>query len=354
MNRTKLIWTGVLAGVFVAGCAWTMLDQSAVSDPLSAVGGRGSVYVAEHRPELTAEQLAAATPAQLLAFYAPVYVQQYADKSKQGIAYPHDSDLFGRPYLVRTARGGWSTRIDVSQPVVYGLYQRRKLGQRVHVQLTYTLWYPRHPRTKKVDIEPGNIDSNVVRITLDDQNRPLLYETVLACGCYHKVFAERRVEEASRATWGPPERGKTYSLEKNIPLQFDFEVAGLVDTPLDRPAPPVVFISSGEHKVLGLQSSADLNWEAVRDGVRSYHLADYRELESVPIAGTDRRGSIFNPGNDQQVWGADRAERYIFMWIGTDDAGHPRRNDQILLHFDQSRWMDPQLFWHYLRMPRDF
>ena len=194
----------------------------------------------------------------------------------------------------------------------------------------------------------------MIRITLDEQNRPLIYETVLACGCYHKVFVERRLEEARCACFGPPERGKRYSIEKKIPLGFDFEVAGLVDSSYDHPAPPVVFISSGEHKVLGLHSSASLQWPSDPDAVSTYQLADYQELQSVPVSGTQDARSIFNESNDQQVWGADRMERFIFMWIGTDDAGHPRRNDEILLHFDQASWMDPNLFHKYLRLPARF
>jgi hypothetical protein len=39
------------------------------------------------------------------------------------------------------------------------------------------------------------------------------------------------------------------------------------------------------------------------------------------------------------------------MFIGTDDAGHPRRDDEILLHFDQSHWKDPDNYQKHLRLP---
>ena len=60
---------------------------------------------------------------------------------------------------------------------------------------------------------------------------------------------------------------------------------------------------------------------------------------------------MFNSGNDQQIFGAERLERFIFAIIGTDDAGHPGRNDRILLRFDQSAWMDSNLFNRYLQLP---
>ncbi|MFQ5734513.1 MAG: hypothetical protein ACE5KM_21470, partial [Planctomycetaceae bacterium] len=86
------------------------------------------------------------------------------------------------------ARGSLTTRIDVTIPTVYSTYQKCVLGAQPHVQLTFTLSYPRHARTKPIDIEQGHIDSNVVRITLDSRNRPLIYTTGLACGYDHKVF----------------------------------------------------------------------------------------------------------------------------------------------------------------------
>jgi len=335
----------------VSGCAWPMLKQTALSDPLGAVEGTGQVFTSATSRTISSPDIAQASDSELLAFYAPIIVQQYKPASEKGYEYEHEVDLFGSPFLERLPNGKLLTRIDSNQPSMYGIFHRRRIGQSPHVPLTYTVWYRRHPRTKRFDIEPGLVDSGVVRITLDESNRPLIYETVLACGCYHKVFVEKRLENASRQHFGPPERDKEYSVAKRMPFRFDFEVAGLVDTPYEVPAPPVVFVSSGEHKVLGLHSSAMLNWPQRRGAVVSYRLADYRELSAIPIANEGTTHSMFNSANDQQVLGAQRLERFIFAAVGTDDAGHPRRNDQILLHFDQSAWMDPNLFFRYLRIP---
>lgn len=350
-NISRLRYLLCYCSLMISGCAWPMLKQSALNDPLSAVDGTGQIFTSLASRNISGGDVAQATDSELLAFYAPVIVQQYKPASEKGYAYEHEVDLFGSPFLERLPNGKLQTRIDSKQPTVYGIFDRRKIGRRPHVQLTYTVWYRRHPRTKRFDIEPGLVDSGVVRITLDQQNRPLLYETVLACGCYHKVFVEKRVENASRQYFGPPVDDKEYSVAKSIPFRFDFEVAGLVDTPYEAPAPPVVFVSSGEHKVLGLHSSGSLNWPEQHGAVVSYRLADYRELSALPIANEGKVHSMFNSRNDQQVLGAQRLERFIFAAVGTDDAGHPRRNDQILLHFDQSAWMDPNLFFRYLRLP---
>lgn len=336
-----------------AGCnAWPMLEPSAVKHPIEAIGGAGVIYTPPASGELwTPAKLAAASPEELAYYYAPIYVQGHQVPGHGRFRWPVASDSIGQPFLVRRSDGSLTTEVDVSRPTVYVITERRALGTHEHVQLTYTLWFPEHPRTKALDIEAAHIDSGVVRITLDAQNAPLFYETVLACGCYHKVFMESRVEAAAAQYFGPPQRKKEYAVERNVLAKIDWEVAGLVDTPVEQPTRPVLFTSAGEHRWVGLYSSAHLRLPDDGRYVVPYRLADYGELQAVPVAGTGETGSIFNAADDQQVFGADRLERFIFMWIGTDDAGHPRRNDQILLHFDQSSWSDPTIYHRYLRLP---
>ncbi|HUY33027.1 MAG TPA: hypothetical protein VMV69_09615 [Pirellulales bacterium] len=329
-----------------------MLDASAVARPLAAFGGSGAIYApGSPRSPLSAEQVAAATLEQLAQHYAPIYVQGHEPAKAGKYAWPVEDDSIGRAYLIRRPNGKLATQIDTGRPTVYAFAEKRRLGDREHVQLTYTVWYPRHPRTKKVDIEAADIDSGVLRLTLDGQNRPLFYETVLACGCYHKVFVESVVEAEARRVYGQPVKGKKFAVEKPASMALDWEVAGEVRTPPDGPCAPVVFVSGGEHRVVGLQSSAGFRWPDPARTVWPYRLAGYRELMAAPVDDGAETAPIFNSNDDQQVWGADRMERFIFMWIGTNDAGHPRRDDQILLHFDQSKWRNPQNYQRYLRLP---
>ena len=337
-----------------AGChtTWPMLNEAAVHDPIQAMHGRAIVYAPPNMGRVwNQDELAGATAEELAYVYAPILVQGQQVPGEHDRAWSPESDAIGQAYLHVADSDELKTQVDVTQPTVYAIVQKRLLGNREHLQLTYVVWYPRRPRTKEFDIEAADIDSGIVRITLDDDKRPLFYETVLACGCYHKVFVEQRVESEAWQTVGPPESGKTFATERSIPRMFDWEVAGVVNTPKATVAPPVLFVSAGEHHMQGVQSSANFQWPVDGSRVRPYRLADYRELDTVQIDGTPRLGSIFNPEDDGQVWGADRLEKYIFMWIGTDDAGHPRKNDNILLHFDQSRWMDPNIYQQYLRLP---
>jgi len=329
-----------------------MVPATAVMAPLESVEGQGTVYSPPSANEnWPAAQVAAATSDQLLYYYSPILVQGQGPKPGEKYQWSTEDDSIGKASLSVNEKGLLVTQIDTSQPTVYGFAKQSPLGTASHTQLTYVVWYPRHPRTKIVDVEAAPIDSGVLRITLDQQNQPLFYESVLACGCYHKVFAESWVETSAIQAYGPPERGKHFSLEKNSSMKLDWEVAGLVNTPRDMPTRPVVFVSAGEHRNIGIHSASSFNWAASSNRTRPYRLAPYQELTSVPIAGTVQQASIFNAENDQQVLGADRLEKYIFMWIGTDDAGHPRRDDEILLHFDQAQWNDPANFQNYLRVP---
>jgi hypothetical protein len=225
-----------------------------------------------------------------------------------------------------------------------------KINEHDHVQLTYTAWYPAHPRTKAFDLEAADIDSCVVRVTLNAEHAPLFYETIAACGCFHKVFLEHWLEDAAKQKFGAPEKDKTYAVERTNKEWIDWEVAGLIDEPHDQPCRPVVFIKAGDHKVIGMGSAARLRVPNNAD-IHPYALADYSELYDLTVDGCKEHAPFFDVGKGGKVWGAQRKERFIFSWIGVDDAGQPRANDQIKLHFDQSTWSDPTVYEHYLRLP---
>jgi hypothetical protein len=329
---------------------WEMLHTEALDSPIQAVGGDGIVFAPHNEtPVAGRRELAAASPQDLVAYYAPVYIQQRVNTAKQPHPYPAEYDQIGEARLRREANGEFKAFV-AGQPKVYAIYEKRRLGGRDHVQLTYTAWYPAHPRMKMIDLEEADIDSCVLRVTLDADNAPLWYETIMACGCFHKVFVERWVEDAAAATYRAPEQGKKYAVERTVKDAIDWEVAGVIEEPRDRPRRPVVFIKAGDHKVLGMGSAARLRVPPGAD-VRPYELADYSDLYSLPVAASQERGPFFDVGGGGKVWGAQRKERFIFSWIGVDDAGQPRANDQIKLHFDQSTWSDPTIYERFLRLP---
>jgi hypothetical protein len=294
-------------------------------------------------------RLASASPRELAAYYAPVFIQQRVDTRSLRHPYPPEYDEIGEARLKREETGKLKAFV-AGAPRVYALGEKKMIGGRDHVQLTYTAWYPAHPRMKNIDLEAAPIDSIVLRITLDADNAPLFYETIAACGCFHKVFVQRWLEDRARQAFGPPQKDKKYSVERVVEDAIDWEVAGVVEEPREAPRRPVVFVKAGDHKVLGVGSAARLRVPAKAD-VRAYALAEYQELYSLPVQGERERAPFFDLNKGGRVWGAERREGLLLSLIGVDAAGHPRANDQIKLHFDQSTWGDPTIYERFLRLP---
>jgi hypothetical protein len=329
---------------------WKMLEPSALEDPVQAVGGDAIVFGPDRADAVQSrQQLARLSPQELVAYYAPIFVQQRVDTTKLAHPYPPAYDQIGEARL-RPDSGGKFKAIVEGPPTVYAIYQKLRIGPSDHVQLTYTAWYPAHPREKLIDVEEADIDSCVLRLTLDADNAPLFYETIAACGCFHKVFVQRRLEEAASQIYGGKDKRMDYAIERYVEDSISWEVAGLVDEPIDQPRRPVVFLKAGNHRVIGMGSASRLRVPPETD-VRHYALTEYSGLYSVQVVGTDRRAPFFDLDNGGKVWGAQRKERFIFSLIGVDDAGQPRANDQIKLHFDQSTWSDPTIYEKYLRLP---
>jgi hypothetical protein len=330
---------------------WNMLGQEALADPIQAVGGNGIVFVPnqDSRPQ-NRRQLTSATPEALVSYYAPIYVQQRVDSQAQRYPYPPEYDLIGTAHLRHDAGGKLKSYV-AGSPTVYAIVKKLPIDGHEHVQLTYTAWYPAHPRMKAIDLEEAEVDSCVLRITLDANHAPLFYETIAACGCFHKVFVERWIEEAASQNYGPPEKGKKFSVERSVKDSIDWEVAGIVDEPQDQPRRPVVFLQAGAHKVIGLGSAARLQVPATAEK-HPYEMTSYADLYVVRVDGTGETAPFFDMKNGGKVRGAERGkEKFLFSFVGVDAAGQPRADDQIKLHFDQSVWGDSTIYSRFLRLP---
>jgi hypothetical protein len=348
------------AGLAVVGCKaisnklthWKMLDQTALEDPVAAVGGDAFVFT----PRLTdkpmnRKQLAAASPDVLVDYYAPIFVQQRVNSQALKYPYPPEYDSIGQAHMRYDERGKFKAYI-AGEPRVYAIVKPQvQLEGHPHMQITYTAWYPAHPKLKAFDTQAADIDSCVVRVTLDAEHAPLFYETIAACGCYHKVFVEKHIEDAARQTFGAPEKDKKYCVARTLKDDIDWEVAGLVDEPRDQPRRPVVFLKAGEHKVIGLGSAARLRTPS-GDKTHPYEIVSYDELYHVTVDGGTQTAPFFDLGNGGKVYGAERKkEKFLLSFAGVDSAGQPRADDQIKMHFDQSTWGDPTIYAKYLRLP---
>jgi hypothetical protein len=328
-----------------------MLDSTALEDPIRAVGGDGIVFVpSQDSAPLSRPQLAAANPETLVSYYAPIFVQQRVNTQAQAHPYPQEYDMIGEARLRREPDGKLKSYV-AGPPKVYAIFKQLPIGGHEHVQITYTAWYPAHPRLKTFDVEEADIDSCVLRVTLDADRAPLFYETIAACGCFHKLFVERWIEDGARQTYGLPEQGKKYCVERALRDSIDWDVGGVVDESRDQPRRPVVFLKAGEHKVIGLGSAARLRVPPTAEQ-HSYDMTSYADLYAVAVDGTQETGAFFDMDHGGKVRGAERKrEKFLLTFVGVDSAGQPRADDQIKLHFDQSTWGDPTIYAKYLRLP---
>jgi len=330
---------------------WSMLGQDALEDPIKAVGGDGMVFTPgqDSRP-LSRKELAGADPETLVNYYAPIFVQQRVNTQAQRFPYPPEYDMIGAAHLRREADGKLKSYV-AGSPQVYAILKKLPINGHELVQLTYTAWYPAHPRMKVIDLEAANIDSCVLRITLDADNAPLFYETIAACGCFHKVFVEGWVEEAARQTFGPPEKAKKYSVERTVKDAIDWDVAGVVDEPREHPRRPVVFLKASDHKVIGMGTAARLRVPPTAEN-HPYELTSYAGLYAIKVDASGEQAAFFDMDNGAKVRGAQRSkEKFFLSLVGVDSAGQPRADDQIKMHFDESTWGDPTIYSKYLRLP---
>lgn len=280
--------------------------------------------------------------AELLQRYAPIIVQQRVDDPP----YDPSIDLFGRVAAERVD----AVRIDTSQPVVYAYSRTVWIHGEARTQLVYTHWYPAHPAIKgAMDPEAGAVEGVTLRITLDRDDRPLLYETVLNCGCYHRVYPTQRLEQAAAEQYGEPEGGKRLAIERSLPGRIDMVVPKVVADG-HTGARPIIRCSAGGHLIIDVSHDDDAHRdESVME--QAYALRPYDELERLPLPGGGVTSMFADNG---LVHGAGRLEGVFFTPIGILSAGQPRQRGTQLIHWDQWDFDDAELFDKTLRMPKGF
>lgn len=202
---------------------------------------------------------------------------------------------------------------DTTEPVAYVRLAHALVGNRAHLQIVYTFWFPARPPAGSFDVLAGALDGLVWRVTLDHSGEPLVYDSIHPCGCYHKFFATTRVQPR------PPPR-----------LRADGTPEDDLDETLFMPQPAVVEPGAGQRVLLRLEARTHylqrvqvVPQAASLPDTRSiaYTLRDDDELRSLPHPGGRR--SAFNA--DGLVPGTERAERYYFWPMGIASAGQMRQ-----------------------------
>jgi hypothetical protein len=225
-----------------------------------------------------------AQSAALFATFAPQWIVDTVD----------DSDLPGTPYYPAASA---TAAVDTSRPAVFRRLSHTRFDGKVLLQLNYIVWFPARPRTSRFDLYAGTLDGIDFRITLDSDGRPLLFDAIHNCGCYHMFFPV-------------------------APLQARADIAGLWT---EAPLVPQVLNSVGQVPVLHLASGThylerlDFLPEA---STSVYHWDEYPRLRSLPRQDGSRR-SLF--GGYGIVAGSERLERVLLWPMGIRSPGAMRQ-----------------------------
>lgn len=242
---------------------------------------------------------------ELFAHFAPVFEIETAG----------DADLPGYPVWGKET----VVKIDTSRPVVFTHLSHARFYGRVLAQLNYTLWFPERPLAGSFDLLGGHLDGITWRVTLDESGRPMIYDMIHNCGCYHIVFASEVLQrrESSRF-WQEP-----------------MLVFPLPDTGGDI-GRAVLSIASGNHYLAGIRHAqaptADMH----------YMLVDYDRLRQLPYKGGITRSMFDERG---LVPGTERTERWLLWPMGVPEPGAMRQWGHHAIAFVGRRHFDDPFLW---------
>jgi hypothetical protein len=242
----------------------------------------GAIFASAKKDALGVPEFSERDRDELFAAFAPVFELETTA----------DYDRFG-PLRWST---GETPEVDVSRPAAYRRIAYTRYGGGTLVQLVYMIWFPERPAKNWLDPVSGRLDAIVFRVTLDASGRPLVYDSIHGCGCYHMFFPTPRVSPIP-----PPDSQAEWAF---IPRTLPAITAG---------QRVVVRVTSGSH------SLTDVRPDTGGHGV-AYVLRDDGELRILPFAGGTR--SAFGP--DGIVPGTERGERLVVWPLGIEDPGAMR------------------------------
>lgn len=261
----------------------------------------------------------------LAAHYAPLFV----------IAPRNHDDALGAPYWRRGPEGPLPA-VDSNHPVAdVRLAHTRYRGQ-VLPQLVYTVWFPARTRRGAMDILGGRLDGLVWRVTLGPDGRPLIYDSMHPCGCYHLFFPVPPLQRVEVAADNDPREAPLTPV--SAPTLEDKQRLGL------RLAPT-------SHFLVGLTVS-----EGIPRGATPYTLRlvndapDYgRRSLALPDGG---RRSLFN--SQGLVETTERLERFILWPSGIRSPGAMRQwGNHATVFVGRRHFDDPFLFEEAFAVPEE-
>ncbi len=226
----------------------------------------------------------------------------------------HD-DRIGYPVLQTEA----APRIDTSKPTVFQHLSHTRLGDKILLQLNYTVWFPARPKSSIFDLLGGHMDGITWRVTLLPNGKPWLFDTIHNCGCYHLFFPTQYASNAIRVDKGCAE--SYFQPQQALAIQQDMR--------------PVLRIAATTHYIERVYFGPS---QASR--VIQYQWDDTDKLRSLGLKDGNYR-NLF--GQDGIVASTERSERYLFWPMGILEPGAMRQWGHHATafvgrrHFDEAR-----------------
>ncbi len=220
-------------------------------------------------------------------------------------AYAPVVEVVQRGAFDRVGRVQWADaeapQVDATQPTLYGRIAHTRYGQTTLLQLVYSAWFSERPPKGALDLLAGAVDGVVMRLTLDPEGRPMLADSIHACGCYHLFVPGKALTRRPAPGWGE---------------EWAFAPIRLPDL---APGERLLWrLSSGDHMLESVTAAPQSR--EVSGGV--YRLADEDGLRSLPLPEGGRR-SVFAP--DGIMPGTQRGERVLFWPMGITSPGAMRQ-----------------------------
>ena len=245
-------------------------------------------------PEPTRAQLET-----LFAIHAPIWEIDVATAADQP----------GAPYW----QADGTPSVDVFEPAIYRYVSYARWRGESLLQLNYLIWFAARPKSGTLDLLGGRLDGVLWRVTLDPTGRPLLYDSIHACGCYHHLFPDSALRlRPDTAQWAEPPLAP-----QSAPV-------------VDRNERVVIRLSSGSHYLQRVYADPP-------GVVTKLDERDYKALYAVPAA-EGRRRSLFGP--DGLIAGSERAERWLLWPTGVPSPGAMRERGRHAIAFVGRRHFD--------------
>jgi hypothetical protein len=259
---------------------------------------------------------------QLLVQHAPVLIVDTVD----------GNDRIGS-LTWRASVQGAVLAVNTYDPAAYVRVAWTQFNGAAALQLVYTFWFPARPAAHTLDLVAGHLDAVVWRVTLDAAGRPLVYDSIHACGCFQMFFPTERVRER------PAPRDGEGPLDESLFV------------------PQVLYSPAADERVMVFLGAHDHNIERVGIDTNTpapgipYRLLDENLLRALPVPAAAGGGTRSIYGPDGLVPGTERAERYLFWPMGVPSAGQMRQWGHHATAFVGRRHFDdPHLFDRYFSL----